>query len=38
MLEIVWVRIDGAEKVSVIYHSEQESFRYASNDRLIYRQ
>jgi len=35
MLKIEGVCIDGAEKVSVCYHSKQEPFGYAANDRLI---
>jgi hypothetical protein len=35
MLKIVGFGIDGAEKVSVVYHGEQETFRYTPHDCLI---
>jgi hypothetical protein len=35
MLKIVGIGIDGAEKVSVVYHGEQETFRYMPIDCLI---
>jgi hypothetical protein len=38
MLKIVGVGIDGAEKVSVVYHGKQETFRYTPIVRLNDRQ
>jgi hypothetical protein len=38
MLKIVGIGIVAAEKVSVVYHGEQESFRYTPHDSLIDRE
>jgi hypothetical protein len=35
IFKILGVVIDDAEKVSVVYHGEQETFRYTPIDRLI---
>jgi len=35
MLKFVGVCTDGAEKVTICFHSEQEPLGYADHDRLI---
>jgi hypothetical protein len=38
MLKIEGIGIDGDEKVSVVSHGEQETFRYTPHDSLIDRE
>jgi hypothetical protein len=35
MFKIVGIGIDDAEKVSVVYHGELDTFRYTPHDSLI---
>ena len=38
MKELEWIRIRGGEKVLVVNHREQKTFRYRSEYVIIYKQ